>query len=156
MTGNDQRAYRVIPHPASHEPAAWDPVPHLAALIDRLNDIARDPDEGSFWRRMTDLYAGPYAALRGGLLLDEPGREETTTEAALREVLAPRQDGWHRPPSGDTEMTAVYRYARSDRDYPAAMPGDQWPAADLQRAPEIMRRAIDAGQAEFRVRAVTR
>ena len=56
--------------------------------------------------------------------------------------------------AGDIELTAVYRFTRSDRDYPADMPEDLRPAADLQRAPEIMRRAIDAGQAEFRVREV--
>jgi len=65
----------------------WDPIPHLAALIDGLRQLAaqdaRDPDFGS----LASLLTGPYAALRGGLLLDEPGREGITTEAALREVL---------------------------------------------------------------------
>jgi hypothetical protein len=66
---------------------AWDPVPDLAALIDGLHGAAEDPAEGSFWRRLGDLYAGPYGRLRGGLLLDEPGRERVSAEDALREAL---------------------------------------------------------------------
>ena len=67
----------------------WDPVPHLAALIDGLHDMAAAwPDERDeiFGR----LLAGPYSALHGGLLLDEPGREHESTEAAIRLALAGR------------------------------------------------------------------
>ena len=65
----------------------YDPVPDLAQLIDGLHDACTDQAEGSFFRRMGDLMAGPYGRLRGGLLLDEPGCEDQGTEAALREAL---------------------------------------------------------------------
>jgi hypothetical protein len=69
-----------------HWPPRYDPVPDLAALIDGLRELAAGVP-GSFARRLSDLLTGPYAALRGGLLLDEPGRENVTTEQALREAL---------------------------------------------------------------------
>jgi len=78
--------WQLTPKPGARE--AWDPVPHLAALIDGLRNLAaqdaRDPDFGS----LASLLTGPYAALRGGLLLDEPGREDVTTEQAIREALS--------------------------------------------------------------------
>ena len=74
------------PEPRRARANRYDPVPDLAALIDGLHNTAGETD-GSFWRRLGDLYSGPYGRLRGGLLLDEPGREHVTTEAALREVL---------------------------------------------------------------------
>jgi hypothetical protein len=48
-------------------------------------------------------------------------------------------------------ITATYTYAQSDRDYPSGMPEEQRIAADLARAPDIMARAIEAGQVIFRV-----
>ena len=66
-----------------HRDGGWDPLPHLAALIDGVGKFARTSND----RDLFELMIGPYAALRGGLLLDEPGRENVTTEAALRELL---------------------------------------------------------------------
>lgn len=63
----------------------YDPVPDLAALVDGLRDVARrggDPAE------LGQLLGGAYAGLRGGLLLDEPGRENVSTADAIREALA--------------------------------------------------------------------
>jgi hypothetical protein len=54
----------------------------------------------------------------------------------------------------DTEITAVYRYSRSYRDYPAGLPEDQWPALDARRAPQILALALEAGQLEITVREV--
>lgn len=62
----------------------WDPVPHLAQLIDALHTLARHGGN----ENLGALLTGPYAALRGGLLLDEPGRETVTAEDAIREALA--------------------------------------------------------------------
>jgi hypothetical protein len=72
--------------------SGWDPVPHLAALIDGLHDLAvtaaqPDATNAGVVIALGGLLAGSYAALRGGLLLDEPGRENVSTEAALREAL---------------------------------------------------------------------
>jgi hypothetical protein len=69
-------------------PGSWDPIPYLASLIDGLRQVALQDSQDSFLLRLGDLLAGPYSALRGGLLLDEPGRESISTEAALREVLS--------------------------------------------------------------------
>jgi hypothetical protein len=69
------------------QPSRFDPVPYLAALIDGLHDACTDQAEGAFWRRLGELMSGPYGALRGGLLLDEPGREDQSTEDAIREAL---------------------------------------------------------------------
>jgi hypothetical protein len=75
---------------------SYDPVPDLAALIDGLHATASAAELGSpnSWlvERLAYLLAGPYAGLRGGLLLDEPGREHLTTEQALRELLHARTD----------------------------------------------------------------
>ena len=65
----------------------WDPVPYLAALIDGLHAFASSAADGPDFGIVASLVTGPYTALRGGLLLDVPGREDVTTEAALREVL---------------------------------------------------------------------
>jgi hypothetical protein len=62
----------------------YDPVPKLAALIDGLHDLAAS---GGNLAVLGEILTGPYAGLRGGLLLDEPGREHMSTEAALRELL---------------------------------------------------------------------
>jgi hypothetical protein len=70
----------------------WDPLPHLAALIDGLRQLAAQPagdPDSVLTEKLAWLLTGPYAALRGGLLLDEPGREGVATEEALREVLVP-------------------------------------------------------------------
>ena len=69
--------------------APWDPVPHLAALIDGLQAVVSAGTDEGVWALLVPLLTGPYAALRGGLLLDEPGRDHLSTEEALREVLAP-------------------------------------------------------------------
>jgi len=66
----------------------YDPVPHLAQLIQAGPDLARTADSSDKHRRLlASLLTGPWAALRGGLLLDEPGRQDITAEAALRELL---------------------------------------------------------------------
>jgi hypothetical protein len=64
----------------------WDPVPDLAALIDGLRELPRVPAD-QMWGQLGDLYTGPYTRLRGGLLLDEPGREGTSTADAIRDAL---------------------------------------------------------------------
>ena len=67
----------------------YDPIPDLAQLTDRLHEVAsdaRDPDNMMF--HLASLLTGPYARLRGGLLLDELTREDPpVTEDALRELL---------------------------------------------------------------------
>jgi hypothetical protein len=68
----------------------WDPLPHLAALIDGLRQLAAQPAGDPDFGLLASLLTGPYAALRGGLLLDEPGREDVTAEDALREALEAR------------------------------------------------------------------
>lgn len=65
----------------------YDPVPDLAALIDGLRRMT-SRSGGAQVIALADLLTGPYAGLRGGLLLDEPGRENVTTEQAIREALA--------------------------------------------------------------------
>jgi hypothetical protein len=75
----------LTPEPGTRAP--WDPLPHLAALIDGLGGVVRSPGGPADRIALAHLLAGPYAALRGGLLLDEPGREHLSTEAALREAL---------------------------------------------------------------------
>lgn len=71
-------------HCPGHSAGSWDPVPYLAQLIDGVRRVALS---GGDPRDIAMLLSGPAAALRGGLLLDEPGREGMSTEAALREVL---------------------------------------------------------------------
>jgi hypothetical protein len=63
---------------------AYDPAPDIAALINELHEAASDASEAGL---PGSLITGPYARLRGGLLLDEPGREHVSTEDALRELL---------------------------------------------------------------------
>lgn len=64
---------------------AYDPIPDLAALIAGLHQLAL---RGGDLHYLADLLAGPYARLRSGLGLDEPGREDTPrTETALRKAL---------------------------------------------------------------------
>lgn len=67
-------------------PQQYDPIPDLAALIDGLQRMAL---AGNYDRRqiLGALLTGPYARLRGGLLLDEPDWDTLTTEEALRETL---------------------------------------------------------------------
>jgi hypothetical protein len=79
------------------EGLAWsyDPVPDLAALIDGLHDLAGtavqpDATNARVIVALGGLLAGPYAGLRDGLLLDEPGREHVTAGQAIREALAER------------------------------------------------------------------
>src|SRR5579859_7044351 len=62
----------------------FDPAPHLAELIDGVKELAA---RGGDQRYLAQLLTGPYAALRGGLLLDEPGREGTSTANAIREAM---------------------------------------------------------------------
>lgn len=69
---------------------SYDPVPDLAALIDGLHDLAAGASDATLphlFGHIGDLLTGPYAGLRGGLLLDEPGQEAVTTETALRELI---------------------------------------------------------------------
>jgi hypothetical protein len=69
-----------------HERAdtGWDPVPYLARLIDGVARVGRS---GGDPRDLASLLAGPYAALRGGLLLDEPGHEHELTGEAIRKAI---------------------------------------------------------------------
>jgi hypothetical protein len=64
---------------------SYDPVPDLAALIDGITSMALAADGGR--AVLGELLTGPYARLRGGLLLDEPGYREMTTEQAVRLAL---------------------------------------------------------------------
>ena len=70
--------------PLEEPPVAYDPVPDLAALFEGVRDFARSGGDLAVIGR---VLAGPYARLRGGLLLNEPGREHVSTEEALREAL---------------------------------------------------------------------
>jgi len=67
----------------------YDPIPDLAQLIDGLHDTAVSGARGqdAHIEALACLLVGPYARLRGGLLLDEPGWDTPTTEEALREAL---------------------------------------------------------------------
>jgi hypothetical protein len=67
---------------------AYDPVPDLAALIDGLRRAAAQGNVDGTLYALGMLLTGPYSGLRGGLLLDEPGRENVSTEQAIREALA--------------------------------------------------------------------
>lgn len=51
-------------------------------------------------------------------------------------------------------ITATYAYAQSGRDYPSDLPEERWLQVDLARAPDIMARAINAGQVTFRIEEV--
>lgn len=62
----------------------YDPIPDLAALLDGMQETGRS---GGSHAVIGQMLTGPYARLRGGLLLDEPGRETVTTEQAIREAL---------------------------------------------------------------------
>jgi hypothetical protein len=62
----------------------YDPVPGLAALIDGMREIARSGGDPAV---IGDVLTGPYAALRGGLLPDEPRMQGTSTGEAIRECL---------------------------------------------------------------------
>ena len=73
---------------------AYDPVPDLAALVNRVQDCAR---AGGSPAILGEILTGPYARLRGGLLLDEPGRENVTTEQAIRTALIQAQAGYRGP-----------------------------------------------------------
>ena len=66
---------------------AYDPVPDLAALIDGLRRAALQNNRDGTLLILGGLLTGPYAGLRGGLLLDEPGREDVSTDGAIREAL---------------------------------------------------------------------
>lgn len=65
---------------------AYDPIADLAAFIDGMHAWVQAglPTDG-----LVDLLAGPYARLRGGLLLDEPepAAPRGGTDQALREAL---------------------------------------------------------------------
>jgi hypothetical protein len=63
----------------------FDPVPDLAALLDGVRDLARS---GGDARYLADLLAGPYAALREGLRLDEPGLEDQGTGYAVYRAIS--------------------------------------------------------------------
>lgn len=60
-------------------PAMYDPIPDLAALVDGAAALL------SQGRGV--LLADVMLRLRAGLLLDDPGRGDITTEAAIREAL---------------------------------------------------------------------
>ena len=109
--------------------APWDPVPYLAAVIDGLERVIGGP-----YRHATDIYdlvgelaAGPYTALRGGLLLDEPGREGVSTEDALRELLAPVPD----PAALDDDQLDVWFRWLDERTWQAVKENNRRAAAKL-------------------------
>jgi hypothetical protein len=80
----------------------YDPIPDLAALIDGFTALL---DQGRSGASNADLafrlgmLAGdrPWSRLRGGLLLDDPGHEDVTTEQAIRTALAQAQAGYPGP-----------------------------------------------------------
>lgn len=72
--------------------SAYDPVPDLAALLDGVHDLAVAGAADGL-AVLGALLTGPYARLRGGLLLDEPGRGHVTTATAVREALREWQPG---------------------------------------------------------------
>jgi len=75
-------------HCPPHARDGYDPVPGLAALLDGITDLARASASPAAMRDILGrLLAGPHAGLRGGLLLDEPGRELVPTAGALHEAL---------------------------------------------------------------------
>jgi hypothetical protein len=63
----------------------YDPVPDLAALINGLHELAR---QGGSVPVLSEILLGPYARLRGGLLLDDPGAGHVSTENAIHLALA--------------------------------------------------------------------
>lgn len=63
----------------------YDLVPDLAALIDGLREAFSDP--ATPIASITKMFLGPYARLRRGLLLDEPGWDDVSTEESIREAL---------------------------------------------------------------------
>jgi hypothetical protein len=68
---------------------AYDPIPDLAQLIEGMSGLRAVMAQPASCRALLgELLKGPYARLRGGLLLDEPGRENVSTEQAVREALA--------------------------------------------------------------------
>lgn len=88
----------------------YDPVPDLAALIDGLRRMT-SRSGGAQVIALADLLTGPYAGLRGGLLLDEPGRENVSTADALREALGEMTgETWR------TQQAALGAYARQNAD----------------------------------------
>jgi len=70
---------------------AYDPVPDLAEVLDDLHRAASQGNTDGTLYMLGALLSGPYTRLRGGLLLDEPGRENVSTEQAVREALAEAQ-----------------------------------------------------------------
>ena len=65
----------------------YDPIPDLAALIDGLQRTVATGNSDGIFSGLRDLLAGPYARLRGGLLLDESSWEDASTANALRDTL---------------------------------------------------------------------
>lgn len=84
LTSHGNPVVLLTPVPDSD---GYDPVPALAALIDGLHDVAEAGTQDGLMRALGHLLSGPYSGLRGGLLLDEPGREGVTAEAAIRQAL---------------------------------------------------------------------
>lgn len=64
----------------------YDPIPDLAQLIDGLGTAAATGSSIQVMIQLGALLVGPYARLRGGLLLDEPGWD-VSTEDSIRAVL---------------------------------------------------------------------
>jgi hypothetical protein len=76
---------------ATPDDSGYDPVPDVAALTDGLHELA-GMSQGKtgtlWWAGLRNLYAGPYARLRGGLRLDEPGLEGLETRTAVYRSIA--------------------------------------------------------------------
>jgi hypothetical protein len=72
--------------------SSYDPIPDLAQLIDGLGTAAATGSSIQIMIQLGALLVGPYARLRGGLLLDEPAWDAPTTEEALRAILHPNQE----------------------------------------------------------------
>lgn len=72
---------------------AYDPVPDLAALVDGLGHAAAQDSTPATLMVLLQLMTGPYARLRGGLLLNEPGRQRQTTAEALTSALWAYENG---------------------------------------------------------------
>jgi hypothetical protein len=73
----------------------YDPVDDLAELVDGLRAMAASEDLDDMVTQLGVLAVGPYARLRSGLLLDEPGREGIPAAHAIREAIREAQERLH-------------------------------------------------------------
>jgi hypothetical protein len=110
----------------------YDPVPDLAALIEGMEAIVSAASLGAsnsqIVLRTGELAGGPYARLRSGLLLDEPGLEHLPVADALRDALDEARNPPRPPVPVVNEETS---YALTD---PAFDPPRDLPVVDASSA----------------------